>query len=220
MLDAHPAPAAPARAPATVPAPSIAKPSAPQSTSTSAALLAAARTLLPVLEAGRALDAPHVARGDDAGFRRLRRGRRLALEGRLRGGRGGIGAVPPALRPPHAARGRRRSGRPRRHVAHAGDPGGAGAFPDAALGGAAQVSAVLDAAASGLRGAASGHDPPRRRGARTLGGHRDVGRHGAACPRQGHRRAAPQRDRRRPRRPPRRTVSEEHGHPPQRGVDP
>ena len=59
MLDAHPAPAAPARPPAAVPAPAIAQPAVPQSEprSAPAALLAAARTLLPVLEAGRALDA-------------------------------------------------------------------------------------------------------------------------------------------------------------------
>ena len=49
MLDAHPAPAAPARPPAAVPQ--------PEPLSAPAALLAAARTLLPVLEAGRALDA-------------------------------------------------------------------------------------------------------------------------------------------------------------------
>ena len=59
MLDAHPAPAAPARPPAAVPAPAIAEPAAPrpEPRSAPAALLAAARTLLPVLEAGRALDA-------------------------------------------------------------------------------------------------------------------------------------------------------------------
>ncbi len=57
MLDAYPAPAAPARAPAAVSAPSVAEPSAPQPTSTPAALLTAARTLLPVLESGRPLDA-------------------------------------------------------------------------------------------------------------------------------------------------------------------
>ena len=58
MLDAHPAPAAPARPPAAVPAPAITQPTAPQPESRSAptALLAAARTLLPVLEAGRTLD--------------------------------------------------------------------------------------------------------------------------------------------------------------------
>ena len=54
MLDAHPAPAAPARLPAAVP---VSPPATPQPTSAPAVLLAAARTLLPVLEAGRALDA-------------------------------------------------------------------------------------------------------------------------------------------------------------------
>ena len=44
-------------------------------------------------------------------------------------------------------------------------------------------------------------DPARRRGARTLGGHRHAGRDGAACARQrSRRRASPQRDRRHPRR--------------------
>ncbi|MDD9992254.1 MAG: strawberry notch family protein [Rhodospirillales bacterium] len=59
MLDARPAPLAPARPPATVPTTAIAEPAAPQPElrSAPAALLAAARTLLPVLEAGRALDA-------------------------------------------------------------------------------------------------------------------------------------------------------------------
>ncbi len=56
MLDAHPAPPAPARPPA-VPVSPISEPAPPQPTSAPAALLAAARTLLPVLEAGRALDA-------------------------------------------------------------------------------------------------------------------------------------------------------------------
>ena len=56
MLDAHPAPAAPARPPA-VPVSPIAEPAAPQPASAPAALLAAARTLLPVLEAGKPLDA-------------------------------------------------------------------------------------------------------------------------------------------------------------------
>ena len=57
MLDAHPAPAAAARPPAAVPVSPIAEPSAPQPTSAPAALLAAARTLLPVMAAGHALDA-------------------------------------------------------------------------------------------------------------------------------------------------------------------
>ncbi|MCY4479093.1 MAG: methylase, partial [Rhodospirillales bacterium] len=57
MLDAHPAPAAPAPPPAAIPVSPIAESSAPQLTSAPTALLTAARTLLPVLEAGRALDA-------------------------------------------------------------------------------------------------------------------------------------------------------------------
>ena len=59
MLDAHPAPAAPARPPAAVPVPAIVQTAGPQPETRSAptALLAAARTLLPVLEAGHALDA-------------------------------------------------------------------------------------------------------------------------------------------------------------------
>ena len=60
MLDAHPAPAAPARPPATAPMPVALAPATPRTTPPSkpAALLIAAETLLPVLEAGRSLDAP------------------------------------------------------------------------------------------------------------------------------------------------------------------
>ena len=58
MLDAHSAPPAPAHpSVAAFPDTAIAEPADPRSRSTPAALLAAARTLLPVLEAGRALDA-------------------------------------------------------------------------------------------------------------------------------------------------------------------
>ena len=60
MLDTHPAPAAPARPrAAAVPAPSAPAPIAPRPAipSKPSALLAAARTLLPVLETGHALDA-------------------------------------------------------------------------------------------------------------------------------------------------------------------
>ena len=59
MFDAHSAPAAPARPPAALPATAATVTAAPRPEphSTPAALLAAARTLLPVLEAGRALDA-------------------------------------------------------------------------------------------------------------------------------------------------------------------
>ena len=58
MLDAHPAPPAPARPPAAaLPATATGEPEALQPASAPAALLTAAQTLLPVLEAGRALDA-------------------------------------------------------------------------------------------------------------------------------------------------------------------
>ena len=59
MLDAHSAPAAPARPPAVVPAPAIAGTAAPQ---------AAARTLLPVLETGRPLDARSLRQAMTAAF--------------------------------------------------------------------------------------------------------------------------------------------------------
>ena len=88
MLDAHPVPAAPARPPAALPAPAIAEPAAPrpEPRSAPAALLAAARILLPVLEAGQALDARSLAEITGRSRRVLRiedaRGERLALRSR------------------------------------------------------------------------------------------------------------------------------------------
>ena len=70
MLDARPPPPAPACPPAAVSAPTIVAPADPRPgpRSTPAALLAAARTLLPVLEAGRALDAPTLRQFMTAAF--------------------------------------------------------------------------------------------------------------------------------------------------------
>ena len=70
MLDAYPAPAAHARPPAAVPASVIADITPPRDTaaSKSGALLVAARTLLPVLGAGRALDAPALRQAMTAAF--------------------------------------------------------------------------------------------------------------------------------------------------------
>ena len=70
MLDAHPAPAAHARPPIAAPAPVIADTAPPRdaAASKSGALLVAARTLLPVLEAGRALDAPALRQAMTAAF--------------------------------------------------------------------------------------------------------------------------------------------------------
>ena len=70
MLDAHSAPAAPARPLAAVPAPAIADTAAPRTAAPSkpAALLTAARTLLPVLEAGHTLDAGSLRQAMTAAF--------------------------------------------------------------------------------------------------------------------------------------------------------
>ena len=70
MLDTHSAPAAPARPPAAVPAPAIADTAAPRTAAPSkpAALLTASRTLLPVLEAGRTLDACSLRQAMTAAF--------------------------------------------------------------------------------------------------------------------------------------------------------
>ena len=58
----------------------------------------------------------HPAPGDEHRLRRHRHARRLGMEGRLRSRRGGAGPVPPALRPPHAPRGGRRTRWSRRHA--------------------------------------------------------------------------------------------------------
>ena len=127
------------------------------------------------------------ARGHERGLRRQRHARRLGLEGRLRSGRGRDGAVHPALRPPHAPRGGRRTRIGRRHARHAGDPGGAGAVPDKAVGGTACPATVLHPLAARLRRAASRRHPARRHRAGALGRHRHARRHGRMRPRQAHR---------------------------------
>ena len=114
----------------------------------------------------------------DGGFRRFRRRGRLGLEGRLRGRRGRLRAVPATLRPGHAPHLRRRGGRA---APHAGDAGGhrrAGALAHQALGGAGPAPAVLDPAAARLCGVAGRRDPAGRRRAGALGRHRRAGGHG------------------------------------------
>ena len=164
------------------------------------------------------------ARSHERGLRRRRHARRLGLEGRLRSGRGRDGAVRPALRPPHAPRGRRRTGIGRRHARHAGDPGGAGAVPDKAVGGTACPATVLLPLAARLRRAASRRHPARRHRAGALGRHRHARRHGRMRPRQAPqwrafgKSPAPERDRRRPRRVACAIVPRFAGHPSQRRV--
>ena len=164
------------------------------------------------------------ARGHERGLRRQRHARRLGLEGRLRSGRGRDGAVHPALRPPHAPRGRRRTRIGCRHARHAGDPRGSGAIPDKAVGRTARPAAVLHPLAARLRRAASRCHPARRHRAGALGGYRHARRHGRMRPRQAQQwRAiggspAPERDCRRSRRVALGPVRARAGHPPQRGV--
>ena len=110
-----------------------------------AALFRAATDLLPVLEAGQALDAATLRRAMSTAFGASDTRRRLGMEGRLRGRRGGAGPVPPALRPPHAPRGGRRTRWSRRHARHAGDARRPGAVPDPAFRRATRTPAVLDA---------------------------------------------------------------------------
>ena len=136
------------------------------------------------------------ARGHERGLRRQRRARRLGLEGRLRSGRSRDGAVHPALRPPHAPRGGRRTRIGCRHARHAGDPGGSGAVPDKAVGGTACPATVLHPLAVRLRRDAGRRHPPRRHRAGALGRHRHARRYGRMRARQARqRRAASERNR-------------------------
>ena len=188
MLDAQPAANAPARPPAIQPLHRIPSDCRYHGRPLQACRVAGRRNR----SASRAGGGPGArckdpARGHERGLRRQRHARRLGLEGRLRSGRGRDGAVHPALRPPHAPRGGRRTRIRRRHAGHAGDPGGAGAVPDKAVGGTACPAAVLHPLAARLRRAASRRHPARRHRAGALGRHRHARRHGRMRPRQAHR---------------------------------
>ena len=100
MLDANPAPDALARPP--LPATAIDPPASPALPSAGDALFAAAQALLPVLEAGRPLDATTLRDAMTEAFGRLGRRGRLGLEGRLRSRRSDRGDLHAALRPGHA----------------------------------------------------------------------------------------------------------------------
>ena len=123
------------------------------------------------------------ARDHDRCLRCERQPGRLALEGRLRGGRGDAGSLPPALRPRHAPGGRHRARRSRRHARHAGDPRRPGAVADAAIRGTDRAAAVLDAAPARLRRPPGRRHPARRCRARTLRRHRHARGHGCVCAR-------------------------------------
>ena len=162
MLDAQPAANAPARPPALQPlhpSPAIADTTGVRSKP--AALLAAATALLPSLKAGRALDAKSLREAMSAAFGASdAQGARVwkdAYEadeaamvlfvqryGRLMRREAGAGP---------------RIGR--RHARHAGDPGGARAVPDKAVGGTACPAAALHPPAARLCRAASRRHPAR-----------------------------------------------------------
>ena len=188
MLDAQPAANAPARPPAVQPLPaSPAIADTPGVRSKPAALLAAATALLPSLEAGRALDAKTLREAMSAAFGAsdtqgawVWKDAYEAAEAAMvlfiqRYGR--------LMRREAGAESRIR----RRHARHAGDPGGAGAVPDKAVGGTACPATVLHPLAARLRRAASRRHPARRHRAGALGRHRHARRHGRMRPRQARR---------------------------------
>ena len=136
----------------------------------------------------------------DGGLRRDRRRGRMGLEGRLRGRRGRLRAVPSTLRAGHAPHLRRRGGRAAPHAGHAGGPRGAGALAHQTVGGAGPAPAVLDPAAARLRRVARCRDPAGRRRAGAQRRHRHAGGHGGMRARGERRRQSPpQRNRANPR---------------------
>ena len=179
MLDVHTAPDASARLPVPLTLPASPGPTAPSPRpSTHDAIYAAATTLLPVLEAGRPLDAKTLRDAMTRAFGADGRPGRLGLEGRLRGGRGRGRAVHPPPWPGHTPPRRGRPGRTLRHAQDARSRGRAGALPHQALQRAGPPSAVLDAPSARLRGVASRGHPAGRRRAGALGRDRHAGRHG------------------------------------------
>ena len=119
MLDAHPAPAAPARPPsASIPTATTAHLSGPQHEPRSkpAALLAAAHTVLPVLEAGRALDAHALREAMSDAFGATDARGAWVWKDAYEAAEAALVALPPTLRPCHAPRGRAGCRRPRRHA--------------------------------------------------------------------------------------------------------
>ena len=189
MLDAHPATDASAR-PQLPPGPA-ALAGAPQARAGAGALIAAARTLLPVLEAGRPLDAATL---------------RTAMTGAF-GASDAQGAWlwKDAYEAAEAAAVLflQRYGRAMRRQAGAG-PDGPGrmlamlaairrarALAHQALRAADPPPAVLDAAPARLCRAPGRRHPPGRYRAGALGRHRDAGRHGAVRTQQPRARGTP-----------------------------
>ena len=159
----------------------------------------------------------HAPQRHDPLLRGERRRRRLGLEGRLRGRRGRRRAVRQALRPRHAPAGWGRRGRPPAHARDARSRRRAGALPHQALRGADPPPAVLHPLAARLRSAPGRRRAAGRRRAGALGRHRDAGRDGAVRARPPRRRApVRQRDCRRSRLAPGHALPASPRHPPQR----
>ena len=174
MLDAHSAADASAR-PQLPPDPATASVSVRPAPSASDALFAAARTLLPVLEAGRPLEAETLRDAMTRAFGATDAEGAWLWEGCLRGRRSRGRAVRAALRARHAQADRGRAGRPPPHVGNAGRRRGAGTLAHEALRGADPPAAVLDAAAAGLCRAPRRRHPAGRYRAGALGRHRHAG---------------------------------------------
>ena len=214
MLDVHTAPEASARLPVPHTLPAAPGPTAPSPrASAHGAIYNAAGTLLPVLEAGRALDAATLRDAMTRAFGADDARGAWVWKDALRGGRGRGRAVHPPPRPGHAPPRRRRSGRTRRHAQDAGGRGRAGALPHQALRRAGSLAAVLDAPAARLRGVAGSRCPAGRHRAGAVGGHGHAGGDGGMRARKpGAREPAPERDRGRPPRAPVPALPGRRGH--------
>ena len=189
MLDATPAADVSARPQLPPGLPATAGTSQPRSGAD--ALIAAARTLLPVLEAGRPLDAAtlrdamtHAFGASDAQGAWLWKDAYEAAE---------AAAVLFLQRYGRAMRNRAGAGAdgPRKMLAMLAAIAALEPLAHEALGAADPPPAVLHAASPRLRGAQGRRHPPRRYRARTLRRHRHARRHGAVRARQGRRRPSP-----------------------------
>ena len=176
-------------------------------------LIHAATLLAQLLGQGRAARQPCAALGDGGRLRRHRRGRGVGVEGRLRGARGGAGAVPAQIRRRRCARARARprrcstcsraspSGCRRRRAAPRNPSSFQQFSTPIALGFVAAEAAALTAGRP-RSGTVGRHGPP---------GDLRRARQGAA---------RPERDRRHARRAARPPVPRRRGQPAQRRADP
>ena len=122
MLDAHQTPALATRPPVAVPSPAVPSTASPSKPS---ALLAAAAALLPVLEAGRALDAPALRAAMTGAFGASDAEGAWVWKDAYEAAEAALVLFIQRYGPRHAARGGAGTERPCRHAPHAGDVGSA-----------------------------------------------------------------------------------------------